>query len=225
MIRRIAAVLLAANLAFWGWAHWLREERAPLPETSSTTGATPAREIPSLPAVQPDSSRRPAADDELLQDCIRLTGFASQSMLDAAAGRLAAGNMTVTTGTNGEGTAEDAGQAEGHWVHVAGLRDSNAQRELIDRLRSAGLADAYAMPNDAEHRVSVGLFSDATRARQRVEQLRTLGIESSVLTRTRGNPTGRWLELRGALPADITAQVIQGWGLDPALVSLSPCQQ
>jgi SPOR domain len=225
MIRHIAAVLLAANLAFWGWAHWFREERAALPEASLTSGVSPAPKNPAVPAVQPDASRASAADDELLQDCIRLTGFASQTLLDAAASRLSGGNIKVTTGTSGDATAQDGGQAEGHWVHVAGLRDSNAQRELIDRLRSAGLSDAYAMPDDAEHRVSVGLFSDATRARQRVEQLRTLGIESSVLTRTRGNPAERWLELRGALPADITAQVIQGWGLDPALVSLSPCQQ
>ncbi len=225
MIRRVAAVLLAANLAFWGWAHWFRGEQtvaAPAPPSGQSTGPQSAAP-PAKGAVA-----TPIAADELLQDCIRLTGFASASALDAAAARLAVGNLTIKTdagGSDGAGKTDAApGQPAGYWVHVSGLGDARAQRELIDRLRSAGLADTYAMPADPEFRVSVGLFSDPDRARQRVEQLRALGIESTVQSRGRSNASERWLELRGTLPADITAQVIQGWGLDPGQINLSPCQ-
>jgi hypothetical protein len=226
MIRRVAAVLLAANLAFWGWTHWLRDQRPGLPEPAPAPSVAASQKGTEPSTVQSGATSAPAVVDDLLQDCIRLTGFPSQALLEAAAVRLAGGNLMIatSTATSNEGAAEGAGQVEGHWVHVAGLRDANAQRELIDRLRSAGLSDAYAMPDDAEHRVSVGLFSDAARARQRVEQLRALGIESTILPRSRGSTAQRWLELRGTLPADITAQVIKDWGLEPSQVSLSPCQ-
>jgi len=224
MIRHVAAVLLAVNLAFWGWSHWFREQRAGPPALRESPGVAVDPGTRNAPDAQPAASVAPVATDDPLQDCIRLTGFATQSLLEAAASRLAGGNMTLTTGTSDEGAAPAGGPAEGHWVHVAGLPDTNAQRDMIDRLSSAGLSDAYALPDDPEHRISVGLFSDATRARQRVEQLRALGIESTVVARTRGASMQRWLELRGTLPADVTAQVLQAWGVNPAQVSLAPCQ-
>ena len=47
------------------------------------------------------------------------------------------------------------------------------------------ISDAFAMPDDPEHKVSVGIFSDENRAEDRAARVQRLRLDAVVKERTR----------------------------------------
>jgi hypothetical protein len=70
-------------------------------------------------------------------------------------------------------------QRDGYWVWV-GAADAARQRLALARVRLAGIQDAVAMPDDPQFRVSLGLYSERSRAEQRATALRPLGLTPHV---------------------------------------------
>jgi len=84
---------------------------------------------------------------------------------------------------------------DGYWVFIGRLATMDAARDALARLAEAGIADAYVIPNsDSGILVSLGVFSDISRAGVQADRAGRLGLEATITGRTRTAET-RWLEL------------------------------
>jgi hypothetical protein len=84
---------------------------------------------------------------------------------------------------------------EGWWVYVTNP-NAAAQARTLNALRGAGLRDAFAMPDDPEHKVSVGIFSEENRAEDRAARVQRLRLDAVVKERT-SEQTVTWLDIPG----------------------------
>ena len=199
---RIAfALLLLANIAWYGWTHWI----AP-PDEVPATAATPAgrglqlaREAaPSKPTV----AAAPGANH-----CLSLGPF--NDLTDAArASTLLRENELEPRQRAGEGVVW-----KGYWVTLEGVPDRAAASTIIERLRRAGVADAYAMPAEGkEVTISLGLFSERQRALRRLDDAKAVGLAPRIVDRERTG-TVYWIDVDVVPPARLPdAARVQGEG-------------
>jgi len=73
---------------------------------------------------------------------------------------------------------------EGWWVYVLNA-DAGSQARTLNAIRRAGISDAFAMPDDPEFRVSVGIFSEEDRAEDRAARVQKLKLDALVSERSR----------------------------------------
>lgn len=158
-MRGLLFALVLANVAFFGWAHWIDT-----PEPSP-----PPVQDKSVPTLALASS--PGSRAMLGQRCRTLGPFADPATAQAAAAALRARGISTRDRTV-ERSVED-----GYWVYISDLGSVADQRRALARLERAGIEDASLM-SDAEDagRISVGIFSEQARAVRRAEQVRALGF-------------------------------------------------
>jgi hypothetical protein len=74
----------------------------------------------------------------------------------------------------------------GYWVQIRNIPDRESGNDMLEKLKSGGLGDAYLVPTDDEGlKISLGLFGDMSRA-ERVElQARSLDLPADISERTR----------------------------------------
>jgi hypothetical protein len=224
---------LLANLGFWAWVHWVTPEPVP-PEPYDGPRITLLRELPpdsplrspppavgEQPAADPAGAESddtaaapPAADsvpssaaafpaaDEVSLRCIVLGPFAEP----AAAGR-------VETRLAGEGIAAERFTAEGeiwdgYWVYIEQIDSRDRAREMLAELTGAGIEDAYVIPgSDSGILISLGVYSDITRAGAQTERVGRLGFKTTIAERTR-TADAIWLKLSVSdSPTDVLAMV------------------
>ncbi|HXS29802.1 MAG TPA: hypothetical protein VN755_03115 [Steroidobacteraceae bacterium] len=162
MIRIVVLVLLAANLLYFGWANWVDHGDPALTAVKVDPVARKPPAPPAPPAPPPCGSIGP---------------FSSE--LDA----LAAQRKLTEAGWGILRREHKEQQPDGYWVYVA--NDSPAsQSRTLRRILAAGIRDAFAMPDDAEFRVSVGIFSEEDRAEDRAAKVQRLKLDAVVEERT-----------------------------------------
>lgn len=202
--------LLLANVAFFGWAHWV-DAPAPPPATvpahalptlalvPSGQGAEAAPGADSAPAVTPPAaSAAPAAAapahagaDSAAVRCRSLGPFMSPSLAAQMADRLKARGLAPID------RSVDISINDGYVVYLdAPAGDSAAQRRVLARLARAGVQDVHAVNEPQQPaRISLGLFADQARAVRRAEQIRQLGFKP-VLDIHQSSVTTHWLDLQ-----------------------------
>jgi len=159
-VRALFFALVLANIAFFGWAHWV--------DTSQiATAPAPEKSVPTLSLASNVTSRAAASER-----CRTLGPFATQAGAQSAAAALRARGIT-TRDRSVERSIED-----GYWVYIGDLGSAADQQRALARLEKGGIMDASVM-SDAEDagRISVGIFSEQARAVRRAEQVRTLGFK------------------------------------------------
>jgi hypothetical protein len=74
----------------------------------------------------------------------------------------------------------------GHWVQIRQVPDEATAGQMLDKLKSGGLGDAYLVRTEDEGlKISLGLFGDVERA-ERVElQARSMDLPADITPRTR----------------------------------------
>jgi len=84
---------------------------------------------------------------------------------------------------------------EGYWVYLESPPTESGERRLLDRLRKGGVTDAQAVgdPGSAR-RISLGVFSDETRAATQSEKVARLGLLPQIEAREKPG-TAIWLDL------------------------------
>lgn len=200
MIRIVVLVLAAANLLFLGWSRWVREATPRLVAPSSaplaaTTTAAPAAAAVPCATVGPLHDEVHAMEVEQLLRDMQLVPL----------------RRTVT-----------AQARDGWWVHVASP-DAATQARTLRTIQQSGIGDAFAMPEDPQHRVSVGLFSQEPRARNRADAIRALRLEPVVAERM-AQETSFWFELRGTAPAAVDLQHLRAEGVDTGALRVEACE-
>ena len=65
---------------------------------------------------------------------------------------------------------------DGYWVYLESPPTESGERRLLDRLKKGGIADAQAMGELGSRRISLGVFSDETRAAAQSERVARLQL-------------------------------------------------
>ena len=92
---------------------------------------------------------------------------------------------------------------KGFWVTLGGVPNRAAADQIIERLRRAGVADAYAMPADgSDVTISLGLFSERQRALRRLDDVKAIGLDPRIVDRERTG-TVYWIDVDVVPPAEL----------------------
>jgi len=132
-MRNFVLALLAANILYFVWTHWGSGNQ---PELTAVLARTAA------PADAPAST-----------PCATLGPFLDEDLAARAEARLAG------AGLDAQRRNSIVEIADGWWVNVASA-DAAAQTRALEAIRRAGQSDAFAMRDDPQRRISVGIFSD-----------------------------------------------------------------
>ncbi|MEM7278161.1 MAG: hypothetical protein AAF385_08550 [Pseudomonadota bacterium] len=195
-MRNLILILVLANLLVYFWFQWLETPQV-------NDGSRHRLESQLLPRLdkQTPASEALAAEPAVL--CVSIGDFTDQADADQFATSLPAGA--------GEATVVEQ-QREvfvGHWVQVVDIETRRAADEQSETLKRGGLDESYLTGNDASgYVVSLGLFTDLSRAEAVQAKARSLGVDAITLERTRLNTVYRLhvqqadAELFGPLMAD-----------------------
>lgn len=204
-MRNFALLLVLTNLAFAAWHHWFAASSpAPVSLSADAPGITlvselapPAAAIVPAPApaempadteVQPPEAPVEATPEPLLR-CLSVGPFRELSQAAGAAASLrAAGYEPAQRVTEGDIWV-------GYWVYLAGIPTRAQANDVLASVQAIGIADAYVTPGDDGFLISLGVFSEVSRAGRRREEVRALGQEPIVVDRTRRG-TVYWIDLR-----------------------------
>jgi hypothetical protein len=207
-MRNLFLVLVLANLAFAAWHRWFSgpADSEFVPAASHVPSITLMSELPSeaeeAAARAPPSAEAPvletyaAMDDLAAERCISIGPFRELSQAATAAANLR---------TAGYDPSQRVGEGDiwvGYWVHLAGIATKERADEILANLRENGVSDSYIIPGgEAEQIISLGVFSEISRAGRRREHVRGLGYEPTVVDRNRRG-TVYWVDV--TLAADQT---------------------
>ncbi|MEO6185031.1 MAG: hypothetical protein ABIP38_14655 [Steroidobacteraceae bacterium] len=161
MIRIVVLALLAINLLYFGWSRWVGGHGAELTAVAANLPPRPAKPAP--PAAPPP--------------CATVGPFSDEMQALQAQQKLEAAGWGVVRRQTSENTHE------GWWVYVPNT-DVGRQARTLNAIRRAGISDAFAMPDDPEFRVSVGIFSEEDRAEDRAARVQQLKLDATVSERS-----------------------------------------
>ena len=173
-MRNIFLALLAVNLVYFGWAHWVDEPRPP-PVNEALAKLPRLKLVSELPPdKQPPVNTKTVFNETAA--CLSVGPFG-----DIANAAKAAAILT-SKGFAPRQRAEEGETAPGFWVYVGGLKDEVEADKIRVALERSGIRDALLMPpgGDAGRRVSLGLFSDRAHAEQRAAAVKRSGFKAEV---------------------------------------------
>jgi len=227
MMRNIFLALVLANLGFAAWHFWYSEPAAPAgarapgpsimlvsearsteeraePAQSTERAAepepSPVAPVATLAAAPPDA---PPAASPAAERCTSVGPFRELSQAATAAANLrAAGYDPVQRVAEGDIWV-------GYWVYLERIATEAQANEILANLRANGVTDSYVIPDSGDNNiVSLGVFSEISRAGRRREEVRALGYEPTVRDRTRRG-TVYWIDVRLAPDQALDFETLQ----------------
>lgn len=209
MWRHVAIGLAAANLLFLAWALTI----AP-PSEPARVAAPAAGPSGSTTAGTPGPPAEPAAPPTPPPRCVSLGPFGDAALAATVSQRLLAAGLAP-------GAREEKQQhRDGYWV-VVDTSGIAQQRTMLAQIRRAGIQDAYAMPDDPQFRLSLGIYSDRARAEQRAAALRPLKLDARVEEHTQERAV-QWLDVPEA-GERLSASRLEGFGITDSEVGAFDC--
>jgi hypothetical protein len=217
-VRTAFFALLLVNLVFMAWAHWIdvpfeppvNQADARLPHlvlTSEVPARPPAEAQAPVPAVAASAGEAslPTATPAARR-CVSVGPFNDLAQETRAL------SLLQERGFTPQQRAEEGDIRDGFWVYVGGIKTPADETKTLRALQDAGIADARAMgAADDGRRVSVGLFTDRSRAERRARAVEHLGFSPDIVERYRSG-TIYWVDLDlGTSDAAVPTQ-----GLAPA---------
>jgi hypothetical protein len=177
-VRAVLLVLLLVNLAFFAWAQWLAPDDAALP-------VSPRVEAPRLQLASEAGAAVTASGDR----CVTVGPFASNELAARARATL------LDSGYPSIPREQTSSAIDGYWVFLEAPTTPAAERRLLDRLRRGGITDAQALGEGEARRISLGVFSDETRAFAQSERVAKLQLLPQIEAREKTG-TSIWLDLQ-----------------------------
>lgn len=215
-MRNLFLALVLSNLAFAAWSRWFAERPEtmsafPVPDVpgitlmseleaelqGTTTAPPPAR------AAVPEQTPAELPADGPVDRCISIGPFRELSQAAGAAANLR---------TAGYDPAQRVAEGDiwvGYWVHLPGLATREAADQVLSNLRENGVSDSYIIPGgEEEHIISLGVFSEISRAGRRREEVRGLGYEPTVVDRNRRG-TVYWIDVALEAGEELDLEALQ----------------
>ncbi|MEE4186782.1 MAG: SPOR domain-containing protein [Gammaproteobacteria bacterium] len=184
-MRNLLLGCILLNLLAYAYQHWIIEPAVRVDALSID------QSFPRLQLVNP-AARAPAPPAAALPAsvrCLRIGPFLRADAAETVRQSLTQRGILVRQ------SAEEGQVWVGHWVQVR-VAGSRAEAESIrDRLRSAGLRDAYIVSSDDQRLISLGVFRLLSSANAAAQKARDLGIEPLVVERYQPG-TNFWLAAR-----------------------------
>jgi SPOR domain len=179
LVRNAFLALLLINLGYFTWAGWID-----VPKPTAVNAA--AERLPRLKLVSelPPSGATPAEPRHSAYNqysdtapCMSVGPFAD--ILSSAQ----AAEILKAKGFEPRQRAAVGDMLAQYWVSVAGAKSDAEALRLLKTLSDHGIKDAEAMPDDPNHLISVGLFTDREHAQKRADAVRQLGLVADVSER------------------------------------------
>ncbi len=212
-MRTVFLALLGANLLYFGWAHWIAPPAKPV--VNDTLAKLPRLKLlEELPPEARTARQTPTA--RAAPACVSVGPFGE---VDNAA-RAAA--LLKGRGFAPRQRAVAAETSQGWAVIAAGFTSEGESDKALVMLERAGIKDALVLPAGTEgRRLSLGLFSERSRAEKRAAAVRRLGLQAEV-TERRLATSVYWVDLEApageAVPMeDLFAEGVSG------KVGVAPC--
>jgi hypothetical protein len=221
-MRALCLLLIVANLAFLGWTQLVDAgpsqqarvfapppvaQRLQLASEAALNGVASAGNgaASALPDEASSAEKRSVADSTALP-CRSVGPFRDLAEAAHASGALQA------AGFDPRQRLEQGELWVGYWVSLQDLRNRAAADEAMSKLKDHGVTDAYIMPStDSASVLSLGVFTDQSRAQRRAEEIRGFGFDPQISDRKRSG-TVYWLDVDNH----------DGKPIDPALLQAEP---
>ncbi|MEL7297217.1 MAG: SPOR domain-containing protein [Pseudomonadota bacterium] len=202
-MRNLFLMLLAANLLFFGWKHWVYQpdagvtvvdpntlgERIPV-ANGEREDAAPVEDVVAVdttPEPEPEVTALPAT---VGRACMTIGPFDKVGDANSAQDTLAG------TGYNVAQRAAQGTVFVGHWVYVDNIPSRSQARSLLKKLQDGGIKEAILMAGSpGEDIISLGLFSAEAGAERTELKAKSMGVEAYVVRRTK-NATVFWLDVK-----------------------------
>jgi hypothetical protein len=192
-VRASFLILLLANILFLGWSLWVA------PPAASALAPAPASDPGSMQLVGEAASgaERATASTGTYRatraaaaTCVSFGPFLDEASLAAASQRLASLGYAARRRMASEEVPS------GQWVSVTNLATPEDAANALNALRGIGLSDAYVVTDSSPGTttISVGVFSDPTRAGEAADTVRRAGLEPQVTERSRSADV-TWLDV------------------------------
>lgn len=210
--------LLLVNLLYMAWAEWVDVPAAPAP--SSIAKLPPLKLLSDVPPAERQAQASKMSLETPASVCVSVGPF------DDPATTAKAANLLLADGFTPQQRVAESPAVRRLWVYLDQFRSDATEMRVLHRLEQAGIDDAEAMPAAAgDRRVSLGLFTDNTKAQSRVLAVQKMGFHP--LTAERVLPgTVYWLDLTlpsssTAVPLKDVSNVEPSGGSSP--ISVQPC--
>lgn len=175
-MRILALLLLLANIAVYCWARYVA---APEVTLVSTPVPIHSSEAPPLALVNESSQSQSTASLEQAQ-CVSVGPIEDEATAGSLGDRLQAAGLTSTQ------RIESKDEFAGYWVTVEKFASKAQADKALQQLHDGGISDAYIFTDEATSQVlSLGLFSERSRAEARRGAAAKLGFEASINDRSR----------------------------------------
>jgi hypothetical protein len=187
-MRNLLLVLLLANILYFIWGSFVRENGEPgvavvseedLGPPLTVTANHDAEVAASVGAVL--GSGEPSALEAVVgRSCVSIGPFRANTDADTALTEYAGEGMpTALRSAHGEIFV-------GHWVQIRNIADNLTAGEMLEKLHSGGLSDAYLVTSEEEGLyISLGLFGDVERAEKVELQAKSLDLPANIIPKTR----------------------------------------
>jgi hypothetical protein len=170
-------VLVLVNLAFFAWAQWLAPKEASLP-------ISPRVDAPKLQLASEATAIAGGGNGS----CVTVGPFPNNELAARA-------RQTLTdSGYASTPRQVTTSEPDGFWVYLEAPTSPVAERRLIDRLTRGGIRDAAAVGDPGSRRISLGVFSDETRAALQSGRVAKLGLLPQIEAREKPG-SAIWLDL------------------------------
>jgi hypothetical protein len=216
-VRTAFFVLFLVNVVYFAWAHWI-DVPPPAPVNETIVRLPRLKLAEELPPEQRPQAGAPEKMALTQPACFSVGPFGD---LDNSAHAAA---LLKQKGFDPRQRAEEGQMSEGYWVYVGGLSSQSEADHALVTLERNGIKDALVMPEtpDAGRRLSLGVYSERSRAERRAEAVRQTGLKIEVAERKIPG-TLYWVDL--APLAGMNSIPIQGLFAEgvSSRISVQPC--
>jgi len=217
-MRNLFLALLLTNLGFAAWAAWYAEPQsgsgvAMDPRVPGITLVSEIDEaVPETAETLPDTAPEPVAPPPVVVAAANTQGCVSVGPFEELAQASAAQSALRETGFAPSQRVVDGDVWVGYWVHLPGIATRDEANEILDELRANDISDSYIVPGGEESQtISLGVFSEISRAGSIREQVRELGYDPTVTDRSR-SATLYWIDVLAEGDTEIDLDALQAPG-------------
>jgi hypothetical protein len=218
-MRNLLLLLLLANILYFVWGAFVDEtdeagiaviDEAELGPPLAVSTNHAAEIAASVGAIL--GSGEPSDLEAVVgRSCVTIGPFRANTDADTALTEYAGEGMrTALRSKHGEIFV-------GHWVQIRNIADDLTANDMLEKLHSGGLSDAYLVNNEAEGLyISLGLFGDVDRAEKVELQAKSLELPADVTPKTRQG-TMFFVDI-GLPPGKGASAMIEKYGEDKVLL-------
>jgi hypothetical protein len=189
------------NLGFFAWAHWIAPKEPEMP-------ASPKVAAPQLLLANETRHEAP------LGNCVTVGPFATNELAARA-------RQTLTDAGYSSAPREvQTREIDDYWVYLEAPPTEPGERRLLERLRRGGIADAQAMGDLGQRRISLGIFKEENRAYARSEAVAKLQLLPQIEAREKST-IALWLDL--SLKTDAPSLEGQKFKAGDSELEFRPC--